>query len=99
MRDFFGVKERDGEGEKDKHRFVFDVDGNSYTERFAGLMMGGATVMKMSLQREWWEEWCWGWVHWVPVSMVSVFFFFFLFFFSFSLIFSAAMAVEGGAWS
>jgi len=57
------------ESETCKSRFVFDIDGFGFTERFYRLLGSRSRVFKMSLFQEWHEDRLVPWVHYVPVSM------------------------------
>lgn len=51
------------------YRFLFDIDGNSYTGRFYQLLASRGTPLKMTLFREWHDERLVPWLHYVPVSL------------------------------
>ena len=52
-----------------KYRFLFDVDGNSFSGRFYRLLESNATVLKQTLFQEWHDDFLLPWVHYVPVSL------------------------------
>ncbi|KAK4985236.1 hypothetical protein LTR50_006084 [Elasticomyces elasticus] len=52
-----------------KHRFIFDLDGNSYSGRFYNLLKSHSVIMKQTLFREWHDERLFPWVHYVPISL------------------------------
>ena len=58
-----------------KHAYLFDMDGNVFSRRFYSLMYSHGTVLKQTLQQEYFDEWLFPWVHYIPVSMVSLAFF------------------------
>jgi hypothetical protein len=51
-----------------RHRFAFDIDGNSYSGRFHKHLAGHTTPLKLSIFREWHDERLTPWLHYVPVS-------------------------------
>lgn len=69
LRKYFGVKGGQPFEEMFRHRFIFDVDGNSFSGRFFSLLLSKSLVLKQSVQKEFWEEWLGEWVHYVPVSV------------------------------
>ena len=52
------------------NRFLFDMDSNSYSGRFISLLRSRSLVLKQTMQQEFFDEWLFPWVHYVPVSMV-----------------------------
>ena len=52
-----------------RYRFVFDLDGNSFSGRFYGLLTSHSVVLKQTVFQEWHDERLFPWVHYVPVSL------------------------------
>ena len=50
-------------------RFIMDLDGFGFTERFYRFLGSGSTVFKMSMFEEWHHDRLVPWVHYVPVSV------------------------------
>ncbi|KAH0536727.1 hypothetical protein FGG08_006435 [Glutinoglossum americanum] len=50
-------------------RFLFDLDGNSFSGRYYTLLRSKGTVLKLTLFREWHDERLFPWVHYVPISV------------------------------
>ena len=50
-------------------KFAFDLDGNSYTERFSRLLQSHNTVFKMTIFQEWHDDFLVPWVHYVPITL------------------------------
>lgn len=50
------------------YRFVFDVDGNSYSGRFYKYLEAHTVPLKMTIFREWHDERLVPWLHYIPVS-------------------------------
>ncbi|KAF2751848.1 glycosyltransferase family 90 protein [Sporormia fimetaria CBS 119925] len=51
------------------HKFVFDIDGNSFSGRFYTLLESRSAVLKQTLFKEWHDDRLVPWVHYFPVSM------------------------------
>jgi len=66
---FFGFGEYEDADAAFGYRFVFDLDGNSFSGRFYGLLASHSVVLKQTLFREWHDERLFPWVHYVPVSL------------------------------
>ena len=66
-----GLVFREGEASSVAYgnRFVMDIDGKGYTERFYRLMQSKSVVFKMTLLKEWWEDFLIPWMHYVPISL------------------------------
>ncbi|KAF2460062.1 hypothetical protein BDY21DRAFT_281337 [Lineolata rhizophorae] len=52
-----------------KSRFVFDIDGNSFSGRYYTLLSSRSVVMKQTIFQEWHDDRLFPWVHYVPVSL------------------------------
>jgi hypothetical protein len=52
-----------------KSRFLFDLDGNSFSSRYYTLLQSHSVVLKQTVFREWHDERLVPWVHYVPISM------------------------------
>lgn len=73
MKEFFGIDEKlDSFDEIYKHRYLFDMDGNIFSRRFYSLMFSRSAVLKQTWQLEYFDEWLFPYVHYIPVSMVSL---------------------------
>jgi hypothetical protein len=73
MTKFFSVDGKpDPFDEVYKHRFQLDIDGNVFSRRFYSLMFSKSTVVKQTWQQEYFDEWLFPWVHYVPLSMVCL---------------------------
>lgn len=69
QKEYFHVGKWDESSAGFKHRFIFDLDGNSYSGRFYNLLKSHSVIMKQTLFREWHDERLFPWVHYVPISM------------------------------
>jgi len=52
-----------------QHKYVIDVDGNTWSSRFQRLLLGGSLVFKSTIMPEWWNDRAQPWVHYVPVQL------------------------------
>lgn len=50
-------------------KLAFDIDGHSYTERFQHLLHSHNTVSKLTIFREWHDDFLVPWVHYVPLTL------------------------------
>jgi cellulose biosynthesis protein BcsQ len=51
-----------------KHKYLIDIDGNSYTARFANYLSSGALVFKSSIFNTVYQDWLIPYVHYIPVN-------------------------------
>jgi hypothetical protein len=66
---FFRFGEFEDDNAAFRYRFVFDLDGNSFSGRFYGFLASHSVVLKQTLFREWHDERLFPWVHYVPISL------------------------------
>lgn len=66
---FFQPSGREDASAGYRSRFIFDLDGNSFSGRFYDLLGSHSDVLKQTLFREWHDERIFPWVHYVPVSL------------------------------
>jgi AcrR family transcriptional regulator len=50
------------------YRYLFDIDGNSFSGRFHSLLLSDSVVLKATIYREWHDSRLVPWLHFVPVS-------------------------------
>lgn len=50
-------------------RFLMDVDGHTFTERFRRLLSSRNSVFKMIIFQEWHNDFLEPWVHYVPITL------------------------------
>lgn len=67
--EFFRFGKLEHANEAFRYRFLFDLDGNSFSGRFYGFLASHSVVLKQTLFREWHDERLFPWVHYVPVSL------------------------------
>ncbi|KAF8607393.1 hypothetical protein BDV93DRAFT_436008 [Ceratobasidium sp. AG-I] len=55
-------------GEHWKHKYVLDLDGQSYSARFFAFLASQSAVVKTSVYREFYSDWIQPWLHYIPMS-------------------------------
>lgn len=50
-------------------KYLLDIDGNAFSGRFYSFLRSNSLTLKLSIFREWHEEWLLPWVHYLPLSM------------------------------
>lgn len=66
---FFEVAKREPTSQAYWSRFVFNLDGNSFSRRFYSLLSSRSVVLKQTLFKKWHDDRLVPWVHYVPVSL------------------------------
>lgn len=66
---YFGTADRQADEAQYAHRFVMDLDGNSYSGRFYAHLRSRSASLKMTVFREWHDDRLFPWVHYVPVGL------------------------------
>ncbi|EUC46589.1 glycosyltransferase family 90 protein [Bipolaris oryzae ATCC 44560] len=51
-----------------RYRFLYDVDGNSYSGRFYALLSSNSVVLKATVFQEWHDARLLPWLHFIPIS-------------------------------
>ncbi|KAF2637174.1 hypothetical protein P280DRAFT_458292 [Massarina eburnea CBS 473.64] len=69
--EFFKVTERVDGQDAWYYKHLLDMDGNAFSGRFYSFLKSKSLVYKMSIFREWHQEWLIPWVHYVPMSLIG----------------------------
>jgi hypothetical protein len=69
QREFFHPDDRQERDAQYHSRFIFDLDGNSFSGRYYTLLQSRSVVLKQTVLKEWHDERLVPWVHFVPVSL------------------------------
>lgn len=69
QKEYFGLYDSVEQQETWRWRYLLDMDGNAFSGRFYAFLQSKSLVFKMSMFREWHEEWIKPWVHYVPLSL------------------------------
>jgi hypothetical protein len=69
QQEFFEVREQEPQWNAWRSKLALDMDGNAFSGRFHALLSSSSAVAKMAVFREWWSDWIWPWVHYVPLSV------------------------------
>lgn len=67
--EFFEVVKPGKQRDAWAYKYLLDMDGNAFSGRFYAFLKSRSLIFKMSIFREWHEEWLWPWVHYIPLSM------------------------------
>lgn len=52
-----------------RHKYVLDMDGNSFSGRFYRLLTSRSAVIKQTIVQEWHDDWLVPWYHYMPLSV------------------------------
>lgn len=69
QKEFFEIVERVDGQDAWYHKHLLDMDGNAFSGRFYSFLKSRSLTYKMSVFREWHNEWLKPWVHYIPVSL------------------------------
>ncbi|GAM90280.1 hypothetical protein ANO11243_083220 [Dothideomycetidae sp. 11243] len=69
MTEFFRIVEPQDFQSAWKYKYLLDMDGNAFSGRFYAFLKSKSLPLKMSVFREWHEEWIRPWTHFVPLSL------------------------------
>lgn len=65
----YHVGEREDQLVAYQHKFLMDLDGNSFSGRFYNFLQSRSCPLKQTIFREWHDERLMPWVHYVPISV------------------------------
>ncbi|KAJ9395614.1 CAZyme family GT90 [Paecilomyces variotii] len=68
QREFFEVVKPAGQQDAWAYKYLVDIDGNAFSGRYYAFLLSNSLVYKLSVFREWHDEWLKPWVHYVPLS-------------------------------
>jgi len=63
----YGVADSQPREEVYKYKYVLDLDGNSFSGRYFGLLRSGSLVFKSTIVSEFFDDWLIPYVHFIPV--------------------------------
>ena len=69
QKEYFGLVNNVAQQDHWKWKYLLDMDGNAFSGRFYAFLKSKSLVFKMSIFREWHQEWLKPWVHYVPLSL------------------------------
>ncbi|QRV99024.1 glycosyltransferase family 90 protein [Ceratobasidium sp. AG-Ba] len=55
-------------GEHWRHKYLIDIDGQSYSARFFAFLASQSAVIKSTVYREFYSDWIQPWLHYIPLS-------------------------------
>ncbi|PYH43246.1 uncharacterized protein BP01DRAFT_375623 [Aspergillus saccharolyticus JOP 1030-1] len=71
QREYFGVAESVDQQDAWANRHLVDIDGNAFSGRFYAFLRSKSLVYKISIFREWHDEWLKPWAHYVPLRLTG----------------------------
>ncbi|MCJ1485984.1 capsule-associated protein CAP1 [Schaereria dolodes] len=69
QKEFFQVAKAAPQEYAFSYKHLLDIDGNAFSGRFYAFLKSRSLVYKMSLFREWHEDWIRPWVHYIPLGL------------------------------
>ena len=51
------------------YKYLADVDGNAFSGRYYAFLLSRSLIYKLTIFREWHDEWLKPWVHYIPLSL------------------------------
>ncbi|PYI06364.1 lipopolysaccharide-modifying enzyme [Aspergillus sclerotiicarbonarius CBS 121057] len=71
QREYFDVAEPVDQQDAWAYKHLLDMDGNAFSGRFYAFLHSKSLVYKISIFREWHDEWLKPWAHYVPLSLTG----------------------------
>lgn len=65
---FYSIQQRVGMGDQFMHKYLPDIDGNSYSGRYRAFLRSGSVPIKSTIYTEWHDARLVPWVHFVPMD-------------------------------
>lgn len=69
MREHFPIFHYEDRQQAWNSRYLLDMDGNAYSGRFYAFLRSRSMVFKMSIFKEWHDNWLRPWLHFIPLSL------------------------------
>lgn len=66
---YFHQAEHDSNGDANQYKFLYNLDGNSFSGRYYRFLKSNSLVFMQALFKEWHDDRVIPWVHFVPVSL------------------------------
>lgn len=66
---YFDVAEHAGQQDAWRYKNLVDIDGNAFSGRFYAFLQSNSLVSKITIFREWHDEWLKPWVHYIPLGL------------------------------
>lgn len=67
--EYFDIAEAADQQDAWAYKYLVDIDGNAFSGRYHAFLRSNSLVYKLSIFREWHDEWLDAWVHYVPLGM------------------------------
>jgi hypothetical protein len=69
MQKEYPFKGRSDLEENFKHKYLLDIDGNTFSGRFVTFLHSGSLIFKATIFTEYFRDWLQPYVHYIPVEM------------------------------
>lgn len=66
---YFDLAKYAGQQDAWGYKNLVDIDGNAFSGRFYAFLQSNSLVSKISIFREWHDEWLKPWVHYIPLGL------------------------------
>ncbi|OKL60615.1 hypothetical protein UA08_04187 [Talaromyces atroroseus] len=67
--EYFDVADAVDQQDAWAYKYLVDIDGNAFSGRYHAFLRSNSLVYKLSIFREWHDEWLDAWVHYVPLGL------------------------------
>jgi Glycosyl transferase family 90 len=67
--EYFDVADAADQQDAWAYKYLVDIDGNAFSGRYHAFLRSNSLVYKLSIFREWHDEWLDAWVHYVPLGL------------------------------
>ncbi|THC97007.1 hypothetical protein EYZ11_003511 [Aspergillus tanneri] len=71
QREYFQLGDPADQQDAWAYKFLVDIDGNAFSGRYHAFLQSKSLVCKISVFREWHDEWIKPWVHYVPLGLAG----------------------------
>ncbi|KAH8422708.1 putative capsule-associated protein CAP1 [Aspergillus melleus] len=71
QREYFRLAEPAEQQDAWAYKYLVDIDGNAFSGRYYAFLQSKSLVCKVSVFREWHDEWVKPWVHYVPLGLTG----------------------------
>ncbi|PWY72406.1 hypothetical protein BO70DRAFT_320783 [Aspergillus heteromorphus CBS 117.55] len=71
QREYFDVAEPADQQDAWAYKHLLDIDGNAFSGRFYAFLHSKSLIYKISIFREWHDEWLKPWAHYIPLSLTG----------------------------
>ncbi|KAK2736144.1 capsule-associated protein CAP1 [Myotisia sp. PD_48] len=69
QKEYFDIVKPAAQHDAFEYKHLVDIDGNAFSGRYYAFLLSNSMTYKLSLFREWHNEWLYPWVHYIPLSL------------------------------